>query len=116
MPRVTLVPLIIIWLGIGIWSKVAVVFLGAVRFGHPRSLTLARIGLISYSMYLFHWTVNVVVYRFLPLTGKLGDLAVMLLCIGLTLLVSWLVYRLVERPMIVLGRAMVPQRNAASRS
>jgi ABC-type nitrate/sulfonate/bicarbonate transport system permease component len=30
VPRVTLLPLIIIWLGIGIWSKVAVVFLGAV--------------------------------------------------------------------------------------
>jgi ABC-type nitrate/sulfonate/bicarbonate transport system permease component len=30
VPRVTLLPLIIIWFGIGIWSKVAVVFLGAV--------------------------------------------------------------------------------------
>jgi ABC-type nitrate/sulfonate/bicarbonate transport system permease component len=30
VPRVTLLPLIVIWLGIGIWSKVAVVFLGAV--------------------------------------------------------------------------------------
>jgi len=30
VPRVTLLPLIIVWLGIGIWSKVAVVFLGAV--------------------------------------------------------------------------------------
>jgi NitT/TauT family transport system permease protein len=30
VPRVTLLPLIIIWLGIGIWSKVAVVFLGGV--------------------------------------------------------------------------------------
>jgi ABC-type nitrate/sulfonate/bicarbonate transport system permease component len=30
VPRVTLLPLIIIWCGIGIWSKVAVVFLGAV--------------------------------------------------------------------------------------
>ncbi len=29
VPRVTLLPLIIIWLGIGIWSKIAVVFLGA---------------------------------------------------------------------------------------
>ena len=28
-PRVALLPLIIIWLGIGIWSKVAIVFLGA---------------------------------------------------------------------------------------
>jgi NitT/TauT family transport system permease protein len=30
VPRVTLLPLIIIWFGIGIWSKIAVVFLGAV--------------------------------------------------------------------------------------
>jgi NitT/TauT family transport system permease protein len=30
VPRVTLLPLIVIWLGIGIWSKVAVVLLGAV--------------------------------------------------------------------------------------
>ena len=30
VPRVTLLPLIVIWLGIGIWSKVVVVFLGAV--------------------------------------------------------------------------------------
>jgi len=28
-PRIALLPLLIIWLGIGIWSKVAVVFLGA---------------------------------------------------------------------------------------
>ena len=30
VPRLTLLPLIVIWFGIGIWSKVAVVFLGAV--------------------------------------------------------------------------------------
>ncbi|HEY7665229.1 MAG TPA: ABC transporter permease [Xanthobacteraceae bacterium] len=30
VPRVTLLPLIVIWFGIGLWSKVAVVFLGAV--------------------------------------------------------------------------------------
>lgn len=30
VPRVTLLPLIVIWSGIGIWSKVVVVFLGAV--------------------------------------------------------------------------------------
>src|SRR5215216_1249874 len=30
VPRLTLLPLIIIWCGIGIWSKVVVVFLGAV--------------------------------------------------------------------------------------
>jgi ABC-type nitrate/sulfonate/bicarbonate transport system permease component len=30
VPRVTLLPLIIIWCGIGVWSKIVVVFLGAV--------------------------------------------------------------------------------------
>jgi ABC-type nitrate/sulfonate/bicarbonate transport system permease component len=30
VPRITLMPLIVIWFGIGIWSKVVVVFLGAV--------------------------------------------------------------------------------------
>ncbi len=30
IPRITLLPIIIIWFGIGIWSKVMVVFLGAV--------------------------------------------------------------------------------------
>jgi len=30
VPRLTLMPLIVIWFGIGIWSKVVVVFLGAV--------------------------------------------------------------------------------------
>jgi NitT/TauT family transport system permease protein len=29
LPRVALLPLIVLWLGIGIWSKVAIVFLGA---------------------------------------------------------------------------------------
>jgi NitT/TauT family transport system permease protein len=29
-PRVALLPLIVIWLGVGIWSKVAIVYLGAV--------------------------------------------------------------------------------------
>ncbi|MDH2380852.1 acyltransferase [Bradyrhizobium sp. CER78] len=92
-----------------------VVFLAAVRLDRPRSL-LSRIGLISYSMYLFHWTVNVTVYRFLPLTGQIGDIVTMLICTILTLLASWLVYRLVEHPTITLGRAIVLRHGVASRS
>lgn len=53
VPRVTLLPLLIIWFGIGIWSKVAVVFLGAVipivisaltgvKTNEERFLTMAR--------------------------------------------------------------------------
>jgi peptidoglycan/LPS O-acetylase OafA/YrhL len=91
------------------------VFFAAVTFDRPRSSLLAGIGMISYSMYLFHWTVNVVVYRFLPLTGQLGDIATMLICTVLTLLVSWLVYRIVERPMIMFGRTIVLRYGMASR-
>jgi peptidoglycan/LPS O-acetylase OafA/YrhL len=83
------------------------VFLAAVRFGRPRSLLLAQIGVISYSMYLFHGSVNAAVYRLLPLTGQITDVSVMLICIALTLAVSLLVYRVVERPMILFGRAVV---------
>ncbi len=44
-PRVALMPLLILWLGIGIWSKVAVVYLGAV---FPIIVTLvAGIGAID---------------------------------------------------------------------
>ena len=92
-----------------------VVFLAAVRFGRPRSLMLARIGMISYSMYLFHWCVNVTVYRFLPFTGQISDVATMLVCIALTLIVSLLVYRMVERPMIMLGRTIVLWRGLRTR-
>jgi NitT/TauT family transport system permease protein len=53
VPRVTMLPLLIIWFGIGIWSKVAVVFLGAVipivisafsgvQTNEARFLTMAR--------------------------------------------------------------------------
>jgi peptidoglycan/LPS O-acetylase OafA/YrhL len=92
----------------------AAVFLAALRLERPRSPLLARIGLISYAMYLFHGPVNAAIYRALPLTGGLDDLATMLLCIGLTLALSWLVYRLVERPMILLGRRIAVRREAPS--
>jgi peptidoglycan/LPS O-acetylase OafA/YrhL len=88
-------------------------FLAALRLERPRSLLLARIGLISYSMYLFHGTVNALVYRVLPLTGQLADIATMLVCVGATLLLSWLVYRTVERPMIALGYRISPKRDAS---
>jgi peptidoglycan/LPS O-acetylase OafA/YrhL len=87
-----------------------VVFLTAVMLDRPRAPFLARVGLTSYSMYLFHGTVNAAVYRVLPLTGQLGDIATMLTCTSATLLLSWLVYLTVERPMIALGRRFSSRR------
>lgn len=83
------------------------VFLAAIRLEQPHSHLLARIGLTSYSMYLFHGVVNALVYRVLPLTGQLGDIATMLFCTALTIALSCLVYLTVERPMIRLGRRIL---------
>lgn len=80
------------------------VFIGAVRLNAPQSRVLAWIGRISYSIYLFHWIVNVTIYRFLPLTGGWRDLATMLVCLMATIGVSYLVFRFVEKPSIALGR------------
>ena len=63
---------------------------------------LAWVGEISYSFYLYHLAVLTIVYRVAPLTS-VHNRAINSLChiaIGLppTLLVSWLMYLLVERP------------------
>jgi peptidoglycan/LPS O-acetylase OafA/YrhL len=82
------------------------IFLAAIWLERPRSALLAGIGSISYSLYLFHGIVNAAVYRVFPLSGGIGDIGTMLLCVGLTLALSWLVYRGVERPLIEIGRAL----------
>lgn len=89
------------------------VFLAAIGLERPRSFLLARIGLTSYSMYLFHGAVNAAVYRVRPLTGELGDIGTMLLCTGLTLALSWLVYQTVEHPMIRFGRRLSLRSSAS---
>lgn len=97
---------------LGAYLIAVAIFLAALRLERPRFAPLAGIGLISYAMYLFHGPVNAAVYRILPLTGQPGDLAIMLICIGLTLVLSRLVHRMVERPMIQLGRRLASKRAA----
>lgn len=84
-----------------------VVFLGAIWLNGPQSQVLAWLGRISYSIYLFHWIVNVTIYRFAPLTGGWGDLATMVVCAVATIGFSYLVFRLVEKPSIAMGRHIV---------
>lgn len=72
---------------------------------------LAWLGVISYSLYLFH---PIVFYGLIQLINYFDisvlqgrSLAVYLaLATGLSILLAWLVYRLVERPSIALGRKL----------
>lgn len=81
-----------------------VVFISAALIGRPHSVTLAATGQISYSIYLFHWVVCSIIYSQFPLTGELSSLAIMLLCIVATLIISWGVYNIVEKPMQRFGK------------
>ena len=56
---------------------------------------------ISYSFYLFHGVVALVVYSYLPLTGHWSDLLTGLVSFALAILASHLVYRSIERSWIV---------------
>lgn len=81
-----------------------VVFIASIKTARPQSQLLSLLGALSYSIYLFHGLVAIVVYRFLPLTGELPDLFIGLVCVALTFVVSWLVYTFLEVPMIAMGR------------
>ncbi|WP_244491010.1 acyltransferase family protein [Paramesorhizobium deserti] len=83
-----------------------VLFIASVRLGKPHSPALSLIGAISYSIYLFHGPIALIVYHYIPLTGEYRDLLVGFASLTLTFLFSWLVYRFLETPMIALGRKM----------
>jgi len=83
------------------------VFVSAIKFNGPQSTILAWLGRVSYSIYLFHWIVNVTIYRLLPLHGDAGDLLTMFVCAAATVAVSYLIFRFVEKPSIAAGRYVV---------
>ena len=82
------------------------VFIVAAMSGRPHSALLAFIGKISYAIYLFHWIVSELVYAIWPLTGGWADLSAIALSIVLTVVLSWAIYELLEKPMIRLGKRL----------
>lgn len=76
----------------------------SVKIGKPESNTLSFMGAISYSIYLFHGVVALLIYRYFPLTGEFNNLLIGLVSAVLTIVFSWSVYRLLEQPMIAVGR------------
>lgn len=80
------------------------VFIAAIKFNGPQSSVLAWLGRISYSIYLFHWIVNYVVFGVLPPTGGWRDIFTLAVCAVATIGFSYLTFRFVEKPSIAAGR------------
>jgi peptidoglycan/LPS O-acetylase OafA/YrhL len=105
-------------LGLSSFSWVAVssaylaatlVFLGAVKFKRPTNGILLRIGASSYSLYLLHWSVFVVLIAMLPKDSLLSTPLLIILGVVLSLVIADFSYRWVERPSIRIGKNIVAQ-------
>lgn len=95
------------------FSAAVTLALGAVLLGDAAvrrrmsSARLMRIGTLSYAVYLVHNIALNAVERLVPeRLGTAGDLAMLLPGLALTLAVSALLHRIVERPAIELGRRL----------
>jgi peptidoglycan/LPS O-acetylase OafA/YrhL len=66
--------------------------------------TAVNVGLISYSLYLWHWPLLVFaeMYKFRPLTDLQRGLV-----IGVAFVMAWLTYKLLERPIRMAGNAFI---------
>ncbi|MBA8881462.1 acyltransferase family protein [Phyllobacterium myrsinacearum] len=78
----------------------AAVFVLSVASRRPQSPTLSFVGQISYSIYLFHWIAAQIVYLVFPPTGNWLDFLSITISLAATIVVSWAVYTVVEKPMI----------------
>lgn len=74
---------------------------------------LAWVGDISYSLYLYHVGVQFAIFKFIPL-GNLSynakSILYAVICLGPTLAVAWVMYRLIEKP----AMAFAARRRARS--
>ncbi len=77
-------------------------------------VVLRRIGQISFSMYLWHfvviWMLNFVIKKFPPPPSEITNCLQYAVVLALTVGVSMLSYRWVEKPGIRLGHAVIARR------
>lgn len=73
-----------------------------------RSKALVWIGAISYSLYLFHYLIMVVVFHIAGYTGVgifgIKEIILTIIAFSTSLIVSWLIYRWLEQPMVKIGK------------
>jgi peptidoglycan/LPS O-acetylase OafA/YrhL len=59
---------------------------------------LVFVGVISYSLYLWHWPITVFQRNYTFLAGGLGEASNKILIVAVSLLVAWLSWRFIEQP------------------
>lgn len=76
---------------------------------------IAKLGLVSYFVYLFHGFVIGALFRFLPeqWNGCLNTWVLALLTLLLTYLPAWISWKFLEYPLIRVGRHIASRRHAA---
>ncbi len=95
------------------WISAMVVFMAALIFSNRMRAPgwLARIGVISYSIYLLHCLA-------LPLlawlAGKVDWMLAAVVCLFITVVVSEMTYRFVEKPAIDFGRKLLARRTEST--
>ncbi|WP_345534086.1 acyltransferase [Viridibacterium curvum] len=102
--------------GLGLFSSVSVVsafwlaalvFVLAVARERPTNEWLVRIGAASYSQYLLHWPVYVLLVAIITPSGPWSSLVLLILAVAASLVVAEVAYRWIELPSIRLGKSVV---------
>jgi peptidoglycan/LPS O-acetylase OafA/YrhL len=97
------------WLRVFDWGVPSALFAaGLVGLERHRGVVLPRVlmalGTISYSLYLTHWFMIPVVVRFGQMIGLHNAFAIALLMPTVSILVGWLCWRFLERPMTLIAQ------------
>ncbi len=87
------------------------VFVVSVKAARPQSPLLSWLGALSYSIYLFHGIVAILVFELLPLGGTWIDWPIGLISLLLTLIISHFVYECLEKKMINLGYMFIKRED-----
>lgn len=86
-------------------SAVALLFFGLALLLHrTRFPRLATLGQSSYSLYLFHWPVNMLLATTIPPNSPLSAIALLVLTMSISQAIAFIGYRFIEHPFSLLAR------------
>ena len=102
------------WSLILCYAAAIAIFVLCAMFNLPRSRTLSFLGRISYSIYLVHWSIFVVVLHFFPFIGSVQDLFPVAISVVATVVTATAMFYFIELPGIDVGKKIIPNGRAPS--